>query len=139
MLQSTSSPTDVPHTTQQQREQIMAEALEHAAGVPEDILRSLTAYILDLRPTGEFLRAVLSDELTEAVCRADDDNLAALPQIVKFIYNWLPENSWRSPEKVSNWLRQGTGRFSADLTGERDPVVVHDVAQLGAARGGDTQ
>jgi len=52
---------------------------------------------------GSFLTAVLSNNLTQACGRADDSNLRALPDIVRYCYNELPSDCWGSPEKVEAW------------------------------------
>ena len=91
--------------TRYQREKFMRAELEHPhPNVPEDILESISRYIVDGVPPGQFLRAVLENNLTEAVCRADQDNLAALGGIVLFAYNHLPATCWGKPEKVAEWL-----------------------------------
>ena len=53
--------------------------------------------------TGSFIQAVLSNNLVDAVGRADDENLVALPAIVAYVYNELPSGSWGSPSKVKSW------------------------------------
>ena len=50
------------------------------------------------------MRAVLENNLTEALGRADDRNQRAIKEIVSFIYNCLPRNCWGSREKVEKWL-----------------------------------
>lgn len=55
------------------------------------------------QPTGHFLSAVLSNDLKEAVARADSDNLAGLVHIVAYLYNRCPSGCWGSPERVREW------------------------------------
>jgi hypothetical protein len=55
-------------------------------------------------PTGGFLEAVLSNDLKEAFGRADEENFAALGEIVRYCYNEIPHCCWGSPEKVEKWL-----------------------------------
>lgn len=90
--------------TRPQRTAAMAEALEHTEDVPPDIVESLRQYVVDGRPTGEFLRAVLRNDLTDAVTRADKGNLALLPEIVRFCWNQLPGPCWGDRQKVDQWL-----------------------------------
>jgi hypothetical protein len=79
-------------------------------GAPEEIMikssiiEGLKRYVEQHSPTGSFLRAVLSNDLKESCFRADDDNLLALPEIVKYCYNELPTCCWGSPERVETWL-----------------------------------
>ena len=71
-----------------------------------DILESLLRYESKGIPTGDFLRAVLSNNLTEAFGRADDDNRATLFEIVAFAYNDMNAECWGSPEKYVAWLEK---------------------------------
>jgi hypothetical protein len=52
---------------------------------------------------GDFLRAVLSNNLMEAVGRADGYNIRTLPAICSYVYNELPSNCHGSPEIVTLW------------------------------------
>ena len=71
-----------------------------------DVIKSLQDYAFDGVPTGDFLRAVLENDLMEAFGRADDDNTAALRWIVSYVYNELPAPCHGSPENVSMWLER---------------------------------
>ncbi len=85
--------------------------------IPQRILDGLSRYIKDHIPTGQFLHAVLTNDLTEAVGRADDECTLALPAIVKWLYNEAPATCWGSPEKVKQWLATPP-RVSARLPAE---------------------
>ena len=50
-------------------------------------------------PVGDFVQAVLENNLVEAFKRADDENLAAMQEIVKYCYNEIPGGAWGSPAK----------------------------------------
>ena len=70
-----------------------------------DIIASIRRYA-DLHcPTGDFLRAVLSNDLKQAVMRADDENIRVLPEIVCYCYWEIPHSCWGSPERVKAWLK----------------------------------
>jgi len=56
------------------------------------------------RPVGDFLTAVLHNNLTEAVARADDENIKNLPAFVGYLYNEAPSLCWGSKERVAEWL-----------------------------------
>lgn len=65
---------------------------------------------------GDFLEAVLTNNLTEAVRRADDHNLEALPAIVRYAYNHIPAECWGSREKIKAWRdARRAERAAADL------------------------
>ncbi len=55
-----------------------------------------------IRP-GEFLSAVLSNNLREAFGRADDINQARMFDIVQYCYNEIPSPCWGSPEAMRTW------------------------------------
>jgi hypothetical protein len=74
--------------------------------IPERIVVSLLWYANGHCPTGSFLRAVLENDLVEAVGRADEECCLALPAIVKFVYSELPGTCWHSPAKVKAWLNE---------------------------------
>lgn len=78
--------------------------------VRPDIISSLLEYALRGRPTGGFLRAVLSNNLRETIARADHENLAVLKEIVTFVYMELPEPCWGSDERVTAWLERFQGQ-----------------------------
>lgn len=80
-----------------------------------DIREALDAWGTGERPyCGDFLRAVLSNNLMEAVGRADADNLRALPVIASYVYNELPGNCHGSPEIVEAWDRVHRDRLMAE-------------------------
>lgn len=73
--------------------------------VPSHLLEGLRKYADDRIPTGGFLRAVLENNLKEAVQAADIHSQLALCAVVSYCYNHIPADSWGSPEKVNEWLR----------------------------------
>ena len=89
----------------------MSEATQELrAKVPPHILPPLDRYISQHVPPGHFLTAVLSNDLREACCRADDVCRAAILQIVYYLHNCCPHAAWGSPEKVARWLELGRSR-----------------------------
>lgn len=70
---------------------------------PENIKESILAYI-EGRPTGGFLRAVLSNDLWEAVRGADDVSQECLPAILSFVYDNVPVDMRGSPDAVVTHL-----------------------------------
>lgn len=72
--------------------------------IPDYTMAALKRYTEQHIPTGDFLRAVLSNDLKEAFGRADDNNCTALFHIAAWLYNEAPSACWGSPEKVESWL-----------------------------------
>jgi hypothetical protein len=74
--------------------------------VPQQLIDALIRYKRDRIPPGSFLRAVLENNLREAVGNADIHSQRALCAIVAWCYNNLPSGSWGTPERVSKWLEK---------------------------------
>lgn len=72
--------------------------------IPMTIRDSLNRYVSQHVKPGGFLTAVLENDLINAHWLADSENLAALDELLKKIYNEIPGNAWGSPEKVEAWL-----------------------------------
>jgi len=83
------------------------EAVFKYPGVSEPVIEGLFRYVEHKIPTGSFLRAVLENNLSEAAGRADETNAPKLKEIMVFIYNQLPADSWGDPGRVSAWLKKG--------------------------------
>jgi len=75
--------------------------------IPASAIESLRLYIDRGYSPGHFLTAVLSNDLTEAVRRADDTNLPLIPTYVAWLYGAAPYACWGSPARVTAWM---TGR-----------------------------
>lgn len=76
-------------------------------GVPDHDHDGIAEYIIHGRPTGGFLRAFLSNDLKEALARADERNRYAFFQIANFLWNEAPAVCWGSPERYEGWIEQG--------------------------------
>src|SRR3990167_9777566 len=75
-------------------------------GVPHHLIDGLVEYIVDGRPTGRFLHAVLENDLMEAYSRADIHSAAGMQAIVTFLYNDAPSGCFGSPEIVRGWYEK---------------------------------
>jgi hypothetical protein len=76
-------------------------------GIPEHMIGTLVRYVdHGIRP-GSFLTAVLSNDLMEALGRADDENRHSLHRYGQFLYSVAPSGCFRSPEAVSAWIERG--------------------------------
>ena len=74
------------------------------AAIPAHTQGALLRYVDDKLFPGGFLTAVLCNNLFGAVGQADNQNLEALPLIVKFVYNEMPGNCWGSKQKMEDYL-----------------------------------
>ena len=76
----------------------------HGIVIPEHCREGLIRYVAHGLPPGNFLLAVLSNDLREAFACADRENSAAMGAWVGFLYNHCPGLCWGSPEKVKDWI-----------------------------------
>ncbi len=70
-----------------------------------DTLAALSHYVLYGLPPGQFLTAVLENNLMGAMGHADSYNRATLFQICQYVYNDMPSNCHGSVEAVAKWMR----------------------------------
>jgi len=75
--------------------------------VPPHLREGLKAYLIDRVRPGAFLSAVLTNNLTDAVLRADPASLGSLKDLVLFLHNYAPANSHGSSELFEAWLAHG--------------------------------
>jgi hypothetical protein len=72
--------------------------------LPERLCDGMRRYLEQRIKPGDFLTAVLSNDLVEAIVRADEDMLEQLPAIIGWLLNEPPAICWGSSEKVRKWL-----------------------------------
>ena len=72
--------------------------------IPEHMMLAIRRYIDDRVHPGDFLSAVIENDLREAVGRADDDNIRILPAYVAYLYNEAPGPCWGSTANMYSWL-----------------------------------
>ncbi len=71
--------------------------------IPAYMMGGIQRYINNGIPPGDFLTAVICNDLMEAVARADDTNIRNLPAYVAYFYNEAPSLCWGSKEKFDKW------------------------------------
>ena len=72
--------------------------------LPEHLRPGTKRYIEERIQPGNFLTAVICNNLKESFARADDICLERMFNIVDFFYNQAPMNCWGSEEKMKAWL-----------------------------------
>jgi len=70
---------------------------------------------------GDFMIALLCNDLTGAVNRADGTNIRLLPEWVRFMFNDIPSNAWGSVHTYQNWVGQTQKEREVILYGESPP------------------
>ncbi len=74
------------------------------SGVPAHMHEGYLRYLLNgIRP-GDFLCAVLENNLRDALLRADPGNRPTLIYHVRFLLHHGPAACWGSPEHVTAWI-----------------------------------
>jgi hypothetical protein len=92
--------------------------------IPEHLMESLVAYVNDGRPTGGCLEALLSNDLTEVMRRADEATMFAIPRVVGWLYNKAPMGCWGSKKNVALWIRAKAAlREALEVEREADELV----------------
>lgn len=74
--------------------------------IPERMQGRIIKYVKDKIPPGDFLQAVLENDLKEACGRADLENQLLIFEYCKFLYNEVPSICWGSVEAYENWLER---------------------------------
>ena len=72
--------------------------------VPAHLHNGLANYVANHQSVGDFLTAVLENNLSGAVGRADEASWRGLGAVVSWLYNEPPSGCWGSPERVKAWL-----------------------------------
>lgn len=71
--------------------------------IPEHMHQAVWYWLWDGIEPGDFLSAVISNDLRGAVLYADHYNTVAIPNWVRFFSSSMPSDSWGSKEKMSRW------------------------------------
>lgn len=71
--------------------------------IPPHMHQGIINWVIDGILPGHFLTAILTNDLSRAIHRADHINLARLPQYVSFFRNCAPALCFGSPAIVDAW------------------------------------
>ena len=74
--------------------------------IGDHMMGALRRYLDDGIKPGDFLTAVLSNDLKEACGRADDHNRHILFEYVSYLYNYCPKTCWGSREVVQAYIEK---------------------------------
>lgn len=75
--------------------------------IPARMMEGLTEYIENGRPTGDFLRAILSNDFMMATGRADEENIMNLPAYASYLYNHAPVGCYGNKKAYKEWIEKG--------------------------------
>jgi hypothetical protein len=74
-------------------------------GLPGYMIGGMEKYLFSRVPPGDFMRAVLENDLVESVQRADPTNRLLLRQWAQFLLGDVPREAWGSHRKVNLWIK----------------------------------
>jgi hypothetical protein len=96
--------------------------------IPEHIRTNVLEYVTHGAPMGDFLEAVICNDLRSACHHADAINQQRLIDIVGWFYNYAPAPCWGSRQAYTRWMTlggmQGISAQQAPL-----PAVLRTTAQ----------
>ena len=75
--------------------------------IPFDARGSIKRYLENGIPPGDFLAALISNDLCRTIERADHNNIHYIVGYVTFFYNYVPQDCWGSPEIYKTWIAKG--------------------------------
>jgi hypothetical protein len=75
--------------------------------IPENMRPGMMDYVEKGKRPGDFLTAVITNNLKDAVCRADSTNLPLIKLYVLWFHNVAPEPCQGSAEKMKAWMARG--------------------------------
>lgn len=81
--------------------------LDHLDMIPEHCRYGMALYVMEGVVTGDFLNAVICNDLMHSVDHADSVNMSALPDYAKYLYNYAPVGCYGSPLDVNHWVELG--------------------------------
>jgi hypothetical protein len=82
----------------------METVMSNWGRIPERMRGGIERYIEHGVPPGDFLQAVIKNDLRHACDRADDENRYLLWDYVLYFYNYAPSECWGSEEQYKAWL-----------------------------------
>lgn len=75
--------------------------------IPERMMGGIERYVEHGIIPGEFLQAIICNDLQEAFRRADDENFENIAAFVGYFYNKVPASAWGSYEEMTQWSEKG--------------------------------
>ena len=77
--------------------------------IPPRMMGAIERYVDHGISPGDFLTAVICNDLAGAVGRADEENMANLPAYVSYFYNEVSGECWGSIKKMVAWTEKFIG------------------------------
>lgn len=74
--------------------------------IPDRMMDGIERYIKYGVIPGDFLKAIICNDLKEAIGQADDENINNLPAYVGYFYNEAPADCWGNHKKMIVWVNK---------------------------------
>lgn len=84
----------------------LSEFVFNGQRIPERMHGGIMRYVEQGIEPGDFLSAVICNNLRGAVGCADDENIRLLPVYVAYFYNETPSGCWGSPARFYSWMKE---------------------------------
>lgn len=75
--------------------------------IPERMMPGIKRYVEHGVIPGDFLQAIICNNLKEAFRAADDENFENIAAYVGYFYNEVPSNAWGSLAEMIKWSDAG--------------------------------
>lgn len=75
--------------------------------IPDELLEALSRYIKTGMKPGDFLQAILRNDLADTFRRADFFNVTNVEYVVAFLHKNAPATCWGSEEIIAKWEESG--------------------------------
>ena len=75
--------------------------------IPDYMANGIELYINHGVEPGDFLSAVICNDLQSAVGKVDGTNIKNLPAYVGYFYNEAPGGCWGSVSRMVEWIKHG--------------------------------
>ncbi len=74
--------------------------------IADHMMDSIERYVEHGTIPGDFLQAVICNDLAQAFWRADDENLANLQAFVHYFFNITDSRCWGTVDKMNAWAER---------------------------------
>jgi hypothetical protein len=75
--------------------------------IPVTLRDGIVSYIRTGRPTGDCLKALITNNLSAFIARADPETLSAIKALLILVYMVFPSCSHGSPQAYEDWIDVG--------------------------------
>ena len=93
-----------------------------AYNLPDYMHNAIADYLVHGAETGEFLEAVLSNDLMGAAAKADTTNQNLLFRYARFLFNVFPVGSYGSRQAYINWINQHNPQSKENVDDSEYPI-----------------